>query len=151
MRAMVLPAGAAEAGGNRGHALRHFDGERYELGAWVVMPNHVHVGGTPRRGLILRDILHSWKAVYGTRSMSCPVGRASSGNMNLTITLCATPRSSRRIADYIEAESGEGGIQGSTSFQLAGWAGRCKLETCATGSGSKFACKSSRRGRLAAG
>ena len=24
-------------------ALRHFDGERYGLGAWVVMPNHLHV------------------------------------------------------------------------------------------------------------
>ncbi|MBA3850682.1 MAG: isochorismate synthase, partial [Opitutus sp.] len=24
------------------NALRHFDGERYRLPAWVVMPNHVH-------------------------------------------------------------------------------------------------------------
>jgi len=24
-------------------ALRHFDGERYGLGAWVVMPNHLHL------------------------------------------------------------------------------------------------------------
>ena len=24
-------------------ALRHFDGERYWLGSYVIMPNHVHV------------------------------------------------------------------------------------------------------------
>lgn len=29
-------------------ALRHFDGVRYELAAWVVMPNHVHA--TPQAG-----------------------------------------------------------------------------------------------------
>ncbi len=47
-------AGLAES------ALRHFDGERYQLLAWVVMPNHVHVlveiGRTP-----LARVLQSWK------------------------------------------------------------------------------------------
>ena len=41
-------------------ALRFFDGQRYHLEAWVVMPNHVHVivevWQTPLAGL-----LHSWK------------------------------------------------------------------------------------------
>ena len=43
-------------------ALIHFDGERYDLGAWVVMPNHVHVVVTPRDGHYIGDILHSWKS-----------------------------------------------------------------------------------------
>jgi valyl-tRNA synthetase len=43
-------------------ALIHFDGERYDLGAWVVMPNHVHVVVTPRDGHPIGDILHSWKS-----------------------------------------------------------------------------------------
>jgi valyl-tRNA synthetase len=43
-------------------ALIHFDGERYDLGAWVVMPNHVHVVITPRGGHPVGDILHSWKS-----------------------------------------------------------------------------------------
>ncbi len=43
-------------------ALVRFDGERYDLGAWVVMPNHVHVVVTPRDGHDLGDILHSWKS-----------------------------------------------------------------------------------------
>ena len=29
------------------NCLMHFDKQRYELGAWVVMPNHVHVVVTP--------------------------------------------------------------------------------------------------------
>jgi putative transposase len=41
--------------------LLHFDGERYRLLAWAVMPNHVHalieVMQTP-----LADILHGWKS-----------------------------------------------------------------------------------------
>lgn len=43
-------------------ALKHFDGQRYELVAWVVMPNHVHALLTPRPGFDLGKILHSWKS-----------------------------------------------------------------------------------------
>ncbi len=43
-------------------ALQHFDGKRYTLGAWVVMPNHVHVLVTPLKEWKLVDILHSWKS-----------------------------------------------------------------------------------------
>jgi REP element-mobilizing transposase RayT len=43
-------------------SLMHFDGERYELGEFVVMPNHVHAIVTPLRGHELNRILHSWKS-----------------------------------------------------------------------------------------
>lgn len=43
-------------------ALKHFDGERYDLLAWCVMPNHVHVVVKPYAGHELPDILHSWKS-----------------------------------------------------------------------------------------
>jgi len=43
-------------------ALRHFDGERYTLGEFVIMPNHVHVLVTPLGEHTLTDILHSWKS-----------------------------------------------------------------------------------------
>jgi len=43
-------------------AVRLFDGTRYLLHAWCVMPNHVHVLLTPREGEILSGILHSWKS-----------------------------------------------------------------------------------------
>lgn len=36
-------------------ALRHFDGERYELASFVVMPNHVHVLFRPAGKNVLAD------------------------------------------------------------------------------------------------
>ncbi len=44
------------------NALLHFDGERYALGDFVIMPNHVHAIVTPKNGNDLSDILHSWKS-----------------------------------------------------------------------------------------
>jgi REP element-mobilizing transposase RayT/type I restriction-modification system DNA methylase subunit len=49
-----------------GDALRHFDGQRYQLDEWVVMPNHVHVLLTPVGDHKLEDILHSWKSFTAT-------------------------------------------------------------------------------------
>jgi 1-hydroxy-2-methyl-2-(E)-butenyl 4-diphosphate synthase len=43
-------------------ALEHFNGQRYDLLAWCVMPNHVHVVVKPHGGEKLEDILHSWKS-----------------------------------------------------------------------------------------
>ena len=43
-------------------ALGHFQGERYGLHAWVVMPNHVHAVFTPFQRHEASDILHSWKS-----------------------------------------------------------------------------------------
>ena len=43
-------------------ALRHFAGERYQLGASTVMPNHVHALVTPIRQHEVSEILHSWKS-----------------------------------------------------------------------------------------
>jgi len=42
--------------------LLHFQGKRYALSAWCVMPNHVHVVVTPFPGFTLPMILHSWKS-----------------------------------------------------------------------------------------
>ena len=52
-----LPIAAAVA-----EALTFFDGERYRLFAWCVMPNHVHVVLRPLGGFALAGILHSWKS-----------------------------------------------------------------------------------------
>jgi leucyl-tRNA synthetase/REP element-mobilizing transposase RayT len=43
-------------------ALKHFDGERYELDSYVVMPNHVHVAFRLFEGQELSKLLHSWKS-----------------------------------------------------------------------------------------
>jgi REP element-mobilizing transposase RayT len=44
------------------NAVQFFEGQRYELRAWVVMPNHAHVVVWPMPGYTLSDILHSWKS-----------------------------------------------------------------------------------------
>ncbi|RYF64178.1 MAG: hypothetical protein EOO39_27140, partial [Cytophagaceae bacterium] len=48
-------------------ALKHFDGTRYRLHAYAVMPNHVHVVCEPIPGYGLPDILHSWKSFTSHR------------------------------------------------------------------------------------
>lgn len=44
------------------NALRHFDGERYSLDEFVVMPNHVHVLVAPLGKHQLSEITQSWKS-----------------------------------------------------------------------------------------
>jgi REP element-mobilizing transposase RayT len=43
--------------------LRHFDGQRYALGSYVVMPNHVHVLVRPLGEHSLSEITQGWKSV----------------------------------------------------------------------------------------
>ena len=43
-------------------ALLHFDGERYRLSAWAIMPNHVHLLVTPDSSYTLSRIMHSLKS-----------------------------------------------------------------------------------------
>ena len=49
-------------------ALKYFDGDRYRLHAWVVMPNHVHALATPLGDHSVSGIVHSWKSYTGTRA-----------------------------------------------------------------------------------
>ncbi|WP_296927456.1 transposase [Thiohalocapsa sp.] len=43
-------------------ALLHFDGERYRMLAWVLMPNHVHCLIETSDGHALGDVVQSWKS-----------------------------------------------------------------------------------------
>ncbi len=56
-------------------ALKHFDRERYDLNAWVVMPNHVHVVVTPLGDHDLGEILRSWRG-YTALMLNRALGRA---------------------------------------------------------------------------
>lgn len=55
------------------NVLRHFDGARYRLAAWCVMPNHVHVILRPLNGHKLADILHTWKS-YSAKTVNRQLG-----------------------------------------------------------------------------
>ena len=69
---IVSGAGFDPASSGRGawdlDALKHFDGERYHLHAWCVMPNHVHVLVTPLGRHTLSSIVHSWKSHTANRA-----------------------------------------------------------------------------------
>jgi REP element-mobilizing transposase RayT len=58
---LMRPAVAKIAEG----ALMHFDGERYRLLSWCIMPNHVHVLIETQVGISLSRVLHSWKSFIG--------------------------------------------------------------------------------------
>ncbi|MEY2573395.1 MAG: carbamoyl-phosphate synthase large subunit, partial [Verrucomicrobiota bacterium] len=56
-------------------ALTHFDGERYHLDSFVVMPNHVHLVVQPITQNSLPDILKSWKR-YTAREINQKCARS---------------------------------------------------------------------------
>ena len=58
-------------------ALGHFDADRYDLGDFVIMPNHVHVLFRPREGHRMEDILHSWKS-FTAKAVNKHAGRSGS-------------------------------------------------------------------------
>ena len=55
-------------------ALRHFEGERYELLAYVVMHDHIHLLATPLETYRLQEIVHSWKS-FTANSLQRTSGR----------------------------------------------------------------------------
>ena len=55
-------------------ALLHFDGERYLMDSFVVMPNHVHALFRLAPGLKLEDLIHSWKS-FSAKKINEMLGR----------------------------------------------------------------------------
>jgi REP element-mobilizing transposase RayT len=55
-------------------AVGFFQGQRYELRAWVIMPNHAHVVVWPMAGHTLSEILHSWKS-FTSKAANRMLGR----------------------------------------------------------------------------
>jgi putative DNA methylase len=53
----------------------HFDGERYHLLAWCIMPNHVHAMIETKPDRDLSDLLHSWKS-YSAHQANKLLGRS---------------------------------------------------------------------------
>jgi REP element-mobilizing transposase RayT len=56
------------------NALLHFDGQRYRLLTWVIMPNHVHVLIETREGHPLCSVVQSCKT-YTARRANALLGR----------------------------------------------------------------------------
>ena len=58
-------------------AFEFFDGERYALDAYVIMPNHVHLLVQPIDGWSLSSIAGSWKQ-YSARRINVHLGQSGS-------------------------------------------------------------------------
>lgn len=56
------------------NAIKHFAGERYDLLAYVVMDDHVHVLAAPVEEFSLHEIVHSWKS-FTTNRLQRDFGR----------------------------------------------------------------------------
>lgn len=48
--------------------LLFFDGERFRMLAWTIMPNHVHAMLEIRTGFVLSEVVHSWKSYSANRA-----------------------------------------------------------------------------------
>ena len=58
-------------------AIEYFDGGRYKLHAWCIMPNHVHAIAEPFAGFELSQIVHSWKS-FTAKKINRELGRTGS-------------------------------------------------------------------------
>ncbi|MEI8079222.1 MAG: transposase, partial [bacterium] len=79
--------------------LRHFDGERYHLHAFVIMPNHVHVLLEPLSGNRLDTILHGIKGISARRCHEC-LGKG--GTFWMDESFDHLVRSEAQLAHYLD-------------------------------------------------
>ncbi len=84
-------------------ALRHFDGQRYLLHEWVIMPNHVHALFTPLRTIPLSSIVHSWKSYTAKRANRLAGLTGSFWHVGCFDRMIRNERHFRVTADYIRA------------------------------------------------
>lgn len=84
-------------------ALRHFHNERYELLAWCVMPNHVHVlvdvMKTP-----LDEMIQSWKRFVATKALRLLREERRSPNRPVSSTATDEPNRSSAFHSFWQRE-----------------------------------------------
>jgi REP element-mobilizing transposase RayT len=92
-------------------ALRYFDGDRYDLLAHVVMPNHVHALLTPRADHRLDKILHSWKS-FTAKAINQTLDRTGEVWQHESYDhILRTPDAAWAVARYIKENPAKAGIQ----------------------------------------
>jgi hypothetical protein len=100
-------------------ALHHFDGERYWLGSYVIMPNHVHVLVRPIMEHKLPDILHSWKS-FTAHAIGKAIGRSGALWQDESFDhIVRDERQLERFARYITDNPREARLVSGT-FRLGG-------------------------------
>ena len=92
-------------GGIIADALKHFHGQKYELHAWCVMPNHVHVMFYLERGEDLPRIVQSWKSFTAFR-----IGRGSIWGREYFDRLIRSPQEFADTREYIRRNPEKAGL-----------------------------------------
>ncbi|MCE5184886.1 MAG: valine--tRNA ligase [Planctomycetaceae bacterium] len=110
------------AAGILADALNYFDGQRYHLVAWAIMPNHVHVILKPIQGDKLSEILHSWKS-YTANEINKALGRE--GGLWMVEYYDHLIRNEADLQNQVAYVLGNPGKAGLQDWQ---WVGQCGLD-----------------------
>jgi putative DNA methylase len=90
--------------------LLHFDGERYRLIAWCVMPNHVHALIETGESWPLATLAHSWKT-FTAREANRILGRSGEFWFREYFDrFIRDERHFRNVVDYIEKNPVQAGL-----------------------------------------
>lgn len=91
--------------------LLKFQGDRYELFAWCIMPNHVHVVFQAKPGHALAEIMHSWKS-YTAKACNKVLRRSGVFWMDESFDrLVRDEAEFRRFVDYTLGNPGAAGLK----------------------------------------
>jgi REP-associated tyrosine transposase len=111
-------------------ALKHWDGERYRLLAWCVMPNHVHVVFRLLPGEGLAAILSSWKS-YTAKEANRILGRTGKfWEREYWDRLIRSEDHLERAIAYVESNPGKAGLWDWP------WVSRCGRDAPTTAGGT---------------
>ena len=104
-------------------ALRHFDGQRYHLGDFVLMPNHVHVLVTPAADEDLEKLCFSWKRFSGGSINEHLDRRGEFWQPESFDHIVRSAAALRRIQDYIAENPRKAGLRPGefTLYQPTSW------------------------------
>jgi putative DNA methylase len=91
-------------------ALLHFDGVRYRLHEWAVMPNHVHVLVTPLHGYALSSIVHSWKSFTAKAINRVQGGSGTVWQEDYFDRLVRDEAHYERVAAYVRGNPAQAGL-----------------------------------------
>jgi len=100
------------------NALKHFDGERYTLGEWVVMPNHIHALLTPTHGHCLDDILQTWKSFTAHEINKLNGTSGQIWQHESYDHIVRSPKQLEHFADYINSNPAKAGIKVTQASRL---------------------------------
>ena|ERR1700687_367071 len=91
--------------------IRHFNAQRYQLRAWCVMPNHVHVIFSPIGEHTLEAILHAWKS-YSAHEANKLLGRTGRfWQREYFDHLVRHEASLQKITQYVQENPQKAGLQ----------------------------------------